>query len=111
MLRSFDYAAWSAVMSLSELDAGSAEIVRSLAERWRRAVEAAFLATYREIIAGCPSYPEDEAEAARLLDLFLLEKALYEICYEAANRPNWLRIPLQGVMGLLEPEPRRDDQG
>jgi maltose alpha-D-glucosyltransferase/alpha-amylase len=31
-----------------------------------------------------------------LLDLFLLEKSAYEICYEAANRPEWLAIPLRG---------------
>ena len=108
MLRSFDYAAWAAVMTLTEHDAGSGEVVRSLAESWRAATEAAFLGAYRETIAGCPSYPEDGAQAARLLDLFLLEKALYEICYEAANRPHWLRIPLEGVTGLLELEATAD---
>ena len=59
---------------------------------------------------GCPSYPQDPAEAARLLDLFLLEKALYEICYEAANRPHWVRIPLKGVTSLLELEATDDHQ-
>jgi maltose alpha-D-glucosyltransferase/alpha-amylase len=108
MLRSFDYAAWAAVMTLTEHHAGSGEVVRSLAETWRAATQAAFLGAYRETIAGCPSYPEDEAQAARLLDLFLLEKALYEICYEAANRPHWLRIPLEGVTGLLELEATAD---
>ena len=44
-----------------------------------------------------------------LLDLFLLEKALYEICYEAANRPSWIEIPLKGVTSLLELEATRDD--
>src|SRR5690606_21437673 len=74
MLRSFDYAAWTAVMSLAEIDAGSVEPVRELAENWRRAAEEAFLEAYRESAAGCPSWPEDETEAERLLDLFLLEK-------------------------------------
>jgi maltose alpha-D-glucosyltransferase/alpha-amylase len=110
MLRSFDYAAWTAVMSLSQLDAGSAAIVRTLADAWRRAVEQAFLAAYRDTIAGCPSHPESDTEAGRLLDLFLLEKALYEICYEAANRPHWIRIPLQGVASLLELETGRHAQ-
>ena len=41
------------------------------------------------------------AEAGRGLDLFLLEKAFYEISYEAANRPSWLGIPLKGVAALL----------
>jgi maltose alpha-D-glucosyltransferase/alpha-amylase len=91
-------------MTLTEVDAGGGEIVRSLAEAWRKATEDAFLDAYRETIAGCASYPEAPEEATRLLDLFLLEKALYEICYEAANRPHWVRIPLKGVTGLLELE-------
>jgi maltose alpha-D-glucosyltransferase/alpha-amylase len=95
-------------MTLTGVDPGPGELVRSLAEAWRAATAEAFLGAYRETIAGCASYPEDEAEAARLLDLFLLEKALYEICYEAANRPLWLRIPLKGVTGLLELEARAD---
>jgi maltose alpha-D-glucosyltransferase/alpha-amylase len=110
MLRSFDYAAWAAVMSLAEIDAGSVAVVRTLAESWRQAAQQAFLNAYRETIAGCPSWPENEVEAGRLLDLFLLEKALYEVCYEAANRPNWIRIPLKGVTNLLELEAPRDDQ-
>jgi maltose alpha-D-glucosyltransferase/alpha-amylase len=104
MLRSFDYAAWAAVADLIEVNPGSSEIIRALAETWRQASATAFLAGYRETIAGCPSHPEDAAEADRLLDLFLLEKALYEICYEAANRPLWVRIPLKGVSSLLELE-------
>jgi maltose alpha-D-glucosyltransferase/alpha-amylase len=104
MLRSFDYAAWAAVASLTEVQPGSVDAVRALAEGWRQASVAAFLAGYRETIAGYPSYPEDAAAADRLLNLFLLEKALYEICYEAANRPLWVRIPLKGVSSLLELE-------
>jgi maltose alpha-D-glucosyltransferase/alpha-amylase len=110
MLRSFDYAAWAAVMTLTEVDAGGGEIVRSLAEAWRKATEDAFLDAYRETIAGCASYPEAPEEATRLLDLFLLEKALYEICYEAANRPHWVRIPLKGVTSLLELEATDDGE-
>jgi maltose alpha-D-glucosyltransferase/alpha-amylase len=110
MLRSFDYAAWASVMILTEVDAGGGEIIRSLAEAWRKATEDAFLGAYREIIAGAPSYPEDPEEAARLLDLFLLEKALYEICYEAANRPHWVRIPLKSVTSLLKLEGTDDGE-
>jgi maltose alpha-D-glucosyltransferase / alpha-amylase len=110
MVRSFDYAAWAAVANLADVDTGSVALVETLAEDWRQATERAFLGAYRETIAGCPSWPEDEGAAQRLLDLFLLEKALYEICYEAANRPNWIRIPLKGVTNLLALEALPDDQ-
>jgi maltose alpha-D-glucosyltransferase / alpha-amylase len=36
-----------------------------------------------------------------LLELFVLEKALYELAYEADNRPEWLRIPLSGLLHVL----------
>ena len=37
-----------------------------------------------------------------LLKLFLIEKAAYEVCYEAANRPGWLDVPLLGLARLAE---------
>jgi maltose alpha-D-glucosyltransferase/alpha-amylase len=104
MLRSFDYAAWSAVLTQAEFDPTSMEVVLALVERWRRATEDAFLEAYRATIEGCVSYPEDPGEARQLLEIFLLEKALYEICYEAANRPGWLTIPIKGVASLLATE-------
>jgi maltose alpha-D-glucosyltransferase/alpha-amylase len=102
MLRSFDYAAWATVFRLLDYDAARPEIVVALAERWREAATAAFMAGYRVVIGRCPSLPQDPAAADRLLGLFLLEKALYEICYEAANRPGWLRIPVRGVLSALD---------
>jgi len=45
--------------------------------------------------------PEDDAEFGRLLDLFLLEKAVYELGYELDNRPDWVLIPVRGLEELL----------
>jgi maltose alpha-D-glucosyltransferase/alpha-amylase len=39
-----------------------------------------------------------------LLDAFLLDKALYEVGYELNNRPDWVNIPLQGIIQMLEIE-------
>ena len=57
-----------------------------------------FLDAYRAVLRRRPSRAgcQPSAEAA-LLDLFLIEKAAYEIRYEAANRPTWLGIPLHGL--------------
>jgi maltose alpha-D-glucosyltransferase/alpha-amylase len=62
----------------------------------------AYLAGYRETIVGARSYPSDPAMAEQLLDLFTLEKAFYEMSYELANRPAWVRIPLEGIRNILE---------
>jgi maltose alpha-D-glucosyltransferase/alpha-amylase len=46
-------------------------------------------------------WPSDPQQADRLLDFFLLEKAFYEIEYELAHRPDWLRVPLAGTWRIL----------
>jgi len=101
MLRSFDYAAETVAARLTGDRGHAHEVVSELMERWRRNTVATFLATYRERMDGCVSMPAEAEEDRLLLDLFLLEKAFYEIAYEAANRPSWLAIPLQGVAALL----------
>ena len=101
MLRSFDYAAETVGARLIG-DRGHADaVVGPLMARWRAATETAFLAAYRARMAGCGSMPAAAEEDRLLLDLFVLEKAFYEIGYEAANRPAWLSIPLKGVAALL----------
>jgi maltose alpha-D-glucosyltransferase/alpha-amylase len=49
---------------------------------------------------GVASIPADERSFRATLDLFLIEKALYELRYEMANRPDWVEIPLRGLLEL-----------
>ena len=102
MLRSYDYAAWAAVRRMAEHDPEAVPRILGPALEWKQRTCNAFLEGYRTAIAGCPSHPADPATAKRLLDFFVLEKACYEIAYEAANRPDWLDIPVKGVLGILD---------
>ena len=102
MLRSFDYAARAALDRVAAHGPGSDHAAHALAVRWRQQTSRDFLSAYVQSMKGTPSYPDDGSTAAGLLDLFLLQKAFYEIGYEAANRPNWLPIPVCGVLDLLE---------
>jgi maltose alpha-D-glucosyltransferase/alpha-amylase len=106
MLRSFDYVARAALAHAATLLGGPSDPAVKYALAWRDAAAAAFLAGYRETAAGIASYPQDEDEARRLLDLFVLEKACYELRYEAANRPTWLAIPIRGVRAILDSHAR-----
>ena len=101
MLRSINYAAVSGMLGSVDERGADTSSLEPLARDWERRTAAAFLDGYRSTIAGCPSYPEDAAAAQSLLDLFVLEKAFYEISYELANRPTWLGIPLEGIRAIL----------
>ena len=103
MLRSFDYAAWGSVLRFWENDPAAGDALLPPAMLWRDLSAAAFLDGYRTAMVGCPSWPEDAAAAERLVRLFLIEKAFYEVAYEAANRPLWLRLPLRGIRVLFAP--------
>jgi maltose alpha-D-glucosyltransferase/alpha-amylase len=69
---------------------------------WSRRATSTFLTRYDEAIAAAPQLGLSGEGRAALLDLFLLEKAAYEIQYEAANRPKWLSIPLYGLTRVVE---------
>jgi maltose alpha-D-glucosyltransferase/alpha-amylase len=101
MLRSINYAAVAGLRGATADRAEDTSKLDPLAVDWERRSVASFLGGYHERIAGCPSYPSDPELAERLLELFILEKAFYEISYELANRPSWVRIPLEGIRGIL----------
>ena len=71
---------------------------------WEAEASQAFLDAYFEAARGSSFCPEDRADADRVVRFFMLEKALYEIAYELANRPDWVVIPLRGVLALLDKE-------
>jgi maltose alpha-D-glucosyltransferase/alpha-amylase len=102
MLRSFDYAAWAAVRHVAATTGTVAEATVQKAGAWRDETFEAFMMGYRELNAEISSYPADEGEATRLLQLFTLEKACYELAYEAANRPDWIAIPIKGITAILD---------
>ena len=97
LLRSFDYAAASARQSRSATTPQVAEARGAILERFAAEASAVFLEAYREVAGAAPRPWMNAQSEAALLDLFLLEKAAYEIRYEAANRPTWLSIPLRGI--------------
>ncbi len=101
MLRSFHYAAATALPNIIQRGADTRGDVDFYLRQWQETVSHAFLAAYFETVDDCPSVPAEEASRQRLLRLFLLEKAAYEICYEADNRPHWLGIPSAGLLELL----------
>ncbi|MFO7783887.1 MAG: maltose alpha-D-glucosyltransferase [Thermodesulfobacteriota bacterium] len=112
MHRSFHYAAYAglhrqqAVGMTQGLEKGKGAV---LAEFWCRWVSAAFLKEYLAVAADGGFLPAS-ADLGMLLEIFLLEKAVYELGYELNNRPNWVAIPLRGLTRLLEDRERTDPE-
>ncbi len=102
MLRSFDYLTEASLRQMAQLPASLGPTARSAAVRRRDEAIDAFLAGYLETMAGCPSLPADPDAAQRLIRFFALDKALYEIEYELAQRPDWVAIPVAGVLDLMD---------
>ncbi|HEX6350368.1 MAG TPA: maltose alpha-D-glucosyltransferase [Candidatus Dormibacteraeota bacterium] len=86
MLRSFHYAAQAA-----QVDGG-----------WAGDVSDAYLQGYVETpgVGGASFMPRSAEETRLLLDVMLIEKGLYELRYELNSRPDWVRIPLRGLLDL-----------
>jgi maltose alpha-D-glucosyltransferase/alpha-amylase len=101
MLRSFSYAAYGGLLNYTARHAGDFEKLEGWAELWEKWVSGIFLGAYCKTAEGAGFLPADPAHFAQLLEVFLLDKALYELRYEMNNRPAWVRIPLRGILGLV----------
>jgi glycogen debranching enzyme len=97
MLRSFQYAAASVRRGVPA-DEDAVARLQACAGR----MSTGFLETYAQAIRGCPSFPADLGQATDILRLFVIEKALYEIGYELAHRPDWADIPLAAVLAIVD---------
>ena len=101
MLRSFSYAAYATLMATSANRPGLVARLEPAARIWEASVSAMFLTNYLQTTARTRLVPVDQRCAGQWLDAFLLEKALYELQYELASRPQWVDIPLLGILRIL----------
>jgi maltose alpha-D-glucosyltransferase/alpha-amylase len=104
MLRSFHYAPYAVLFGTapgSYVRPEDLERLETGAQFWHRWVSAAYLRAYLAESAAGHHLPKKPEQIEVLLRSYLVEKALYEIAYELNNRPDWVRIPLRGVLDLL----------
>ena len=101
MLRSFDYAMHTALFKFVSERPDAREAVEPAGRQWQAQAGGAFLDGYDEV-ARASGVTSARAEMKGLLELFVLEKAVYELKYEIDNRPDWVRIPLIGLLDTLQ---------
>ncbi len=105
MLRSFHYAAYTSFFG----NIGSAVVrpedmvaMEPWARVWNVWISATFLNSYLEHASVGGFLPANRDDFNIVLNTYLLEKALYELGYELNNRPDWVRIPITGILQLLQ---------
>jgi maltose alpha-D-glucosyltransferase/alpha-amylase len=107
MLRSFHYAAYTALFAQEAegVYASHPEALATLeswAHFWLQWVSAVFLNSYLEKAGEATFLPRNREEFEILLTAYLLEKAVYELGHELNNRPDWVRVPLRGILQIVK---------
>jgi len=102
MLRSFHYAVSTTLLEqTADIRPEDLAAFGPWARVWYLWVSAAFLNAYGAVAGQGAFLPQTQEERQVLLDAYLLEKVLYELRYELNSRPDWVNVPLQGLLDLV----------
>jgi maltose alpha-D-glucosyltransferase/alpha-amylase len=103
MIRSFHYASRVGQFTMVRRGLGGSEALPALADAarlWYVITSVAFLRSYLRLAREGNFLPESFPDMERLLSTYLLEKACYELRYELNHRPDWVDVPMQGIIEL-----------
>lgn len=101
MIRSFHYAVTVALCKQKAHHVNACQQLETLADSWYRCISNEFLNTYLDTVNETAGLlPANDADLQHLLNAFLLHKAVYETNYELHSRPEWIKIPLKGMLML-----------
>ncbi len=104
LLRSFDYATASE-LRLGHYREEDLPLLSAWAEGFHSQVKERLLASYLERAGDAPFLPKEPGALEELMTFYELEKVIYEVRYELENRPDWLELPLSGLLKVLERDP------
>ncbi len=106
MIRSFHYAAFASLFLDGHTREGDIQQLIPYSEMWSYYMSGFFLRAYLEKVQGSALIPDAEEDIETLIHIFLLSKAFYELNYELNNRPDWVMIPLKGILSIFKNESR-----
>jgi maltose alpha-D-glucosyltransferase/alpha-amylase len=101
MVRSFHYAAYGNLLLGRGVRSADVALLERWAGPWYICTAGAFLRGYLDTIGAESIVPKGARQRRALLDVFLLEKSVYELLYELNNRPAWSAIPMKGIVNIL----------
>jgi maltose alpha-D-glucosyltransferase/alpha-amylase len=101
MIRSFHYAVCAKLYFSSETKNIDPQRLQKSADRWYKLITDAYVDAYMQTMGDISVTFGNRTEMNFLLQLHLLEKAVYELGYELNGRPDWIKIPLKGIQQVL----------
>jgi maltose alpha-D-glucosyltransferase/alpha-amylase len=104
MLRSFNYAAVTKLRGDGLRPEDSVQL-KPWARYWEFWVSVSFLKGYFAVTQQTALLPKSRDELSLMLNILLVEKAIYELSYELNNRPDWVGVPIEGILELIKSGP------
>lgn len=101
MIRSYHYAVSAKLFNAPETKSLDEKVLIRATERWYKLIKDNFLEEYLNYFGPLHPLLKNSNEINYLLQFHLLEKAVYELGYEINNRPNWVKIPLKGIVDVI----------
>ena len=101
MIRSFHYAVCAKLYFSNETKSVDPQRLQKSTDRWYKLITDAYVDAYLHTMGDISAIFGNRTEMNFLLQLHLLEKAVYELGYELNGRPDWVRIPLKGIQQVL----------
>jgi maltose alpha-D-glucosyltransferase/alpha-amylase len=108
MIRSFHYAAYSALLKRGNVRQEDIPALEQWIEPWYQIVSGNFLDEYLKTVGHAAFIPAEREEREILLQTLLLDKAIYELSYELNNRLDWVMIPIRGIKRILQNRSREN---
>jgi maltose alpha-D-glucosyltransferase/alpha-amylase len=102
MIRSFHYAAFGQLVLNQNYRPEDMPLLEAWAQQWFHYVSQYFLTAYLDVARPHHFLPSDDDALDLVLRVYILEKAIYEVGYEMNARPEWLRIPIRGVLYAMQ---------
>lgn len=102
MVRSFHYAAHGTLFLNPTFRSSDYQFLETWIEPWYHYVSGIFLRSYLDTTGESSFVPREAEQIDILFQTFLLEKAVYELGYELNNRPEWVIIPLKGILHIMK---------
>ncbi|GAB3502598.1 putative maltokinase [Emticicia fontis] len=101
MIRSYHYAVSAKLFNSAETSTRETIVLQRAADRWYKLIKDTYLEEYLSMFGSPHPLFKDANEVNYLLLFHLLEKAIYELGYEVNYRPTWVKIPLKGIVEVI----------